>query len=577
MGIQISGLLSDSAFDWKDVVDKLIAVERVPVTNLETTQANNLSEITALGDITTALQELQDSVQAMRSSNVYDMRTVSSDSSTSTWKATSSNGTSLGSYKFEIQTLASTAALQGGADIGASLASSASDLGSLTISNLPIATAVTAGTFTVDGKQISVAATDSLKDVLDRITTATGATWSYDSTSDAITLAKGSGSLVLGAANDTSNFLAAMKLANNQTGTITSSGGLGTLKTTATLVQSGLRGAIAESALDAEGNGSFTVNGVPISYNVNTDTLKSVLDRITASAANVSASYDSANDRVVLTNKTTGDMGLSVSEASGGLLGVLNLTADGAKVPTLKSGTNAVFRVNDGDWLTSSTNTLASSAHGIAGLSVTVNSTGAQTLTIESDASSMGSYVEDFISKFNAVQDMIDTYTKTSVSGSKVTTSLLSGNREVQEWGRKLRTMAFQTLTGLTGSIDHIDDLGIDFDGTTSHLKIKDTAKLTDALTNSPDDVKAFFLSGSSGMVPKMYELITNLKSSGNKEQESLRSDNKAIDDQIDRLETRIATEQARLTKAFIAMLDAQSTAQSQSDALTNAFSSKSS
>ena len=65
-GIQISGLLSNSAFDWKAVVDQLVAIETIPITNLEKQQAKNTEKIEALGTLQTAMQDLKDSLQAMR-------------------------------------------------------------------------------------------------------------------------------------------------------------------------------------------------------------------------------------------------------------------------------------------------------------------------------------------------------------------------------------------------------------------------------------------------------------------------------------------------------------------------------
>ena len=64
----------------------------------------------------------------------------------------------------------------------------------LTVGAANFATAVTAGNFTVNGAQVSIATTDSLKDVFDKIATATSnaVTASYDSTTDKITLSSAS-------------------------------------------------------------------------------------------------------------------------------------------------------------------------------------------------------------------------------------------------------------------------------------------------------------------------------------------------------------------------------------------------
>ena len=56
------------------------------------------------------------------------------------------------------------------------------------------------------------------------------------------------------------------------------------------------------TAVNGSGDGSFKLNGVSIAYNVNTDTISSVLTRINDSSAGVTAAYDAVNDRFTLSN-----------------------------------------------------------------------------------------------------------------------------------------------------------------------------------------------------------------------------------------------------------------------------------
>src|SRR4051812_13500811 len=171
-GIQISGLLSNSAFDWKSVVDQLIAAESTPINRLKTEQTTNSDKVTAFSTIRTALSDLQDSVQAIRAGNLFAARDVSSDLNGTTWKSSSTTGAPIGDYKFDVQQLATSARLQGSGDIGAGL-SSTSNVAGLTLANLPTAVAITAGTFTVNGQAVTIALTDSLQDVFGKISTAT--------------------------------------------------------------------------------------------------------------------------------------------------------------------------------------------------------------------------------------------------------------------------------------------------------------------------------------------------------------------------------------------------------------------
>ena len=136
--------------------------------------------------------------------------------------------------------------------------------------------------------------------------------------------------------------------------------------------------------------------------------------------------------------------------------------------------------------------------------------------------------------------------------------------------------MAFGAIAGLTGTVQRLDNLGIDFDGTTSHLKIKSGEKLVAALADHPDDVHAFFLTPNTGLVSKMYTYLTKTMSADSAQQSNLRKENTAIDAQIATLQSRLDAERELLTTAFMQMLDAQSAAQSQTQTLTNMFFKKS-
>lgn len=575
-GIQISGLLSNSAFDWKTVVTELIAADSVPITNLQTEQTTNTSQLTALTSLQTDMTSLQTSLENLRSGDLFSARTVSSSNSSSTWQSTSASGATLGAYTFAVQHLATQAQTEGATGVGSGL-SATSVVSGLTLANLNVATAITAGTFTVNGQQVTIATTDSLQDVFDKISAATGGdvTTSYSPASssgtvkDGITLTSGSGKeVILGANNDTSNFLSVMKLANNDSPTTSSSAPLGTVVLSAPIASADLNTPL--TGLDSSGNGSVTVNGVAIDYNANTDSLSTLLARINQSGAGVSITYDSANNRFNVVNNNTGDVGMGLSDTSGTLLASMGLTS--ATGGTFVHGQNAQFTVNDGPTLTSASNTLDSSVTGISGFSVTVNSPTTETLQIQSNTASMQSAIQSMITAFNTVQTDITNDTQITTSGGTVKTSVLSSNQEVAGWASDLQNMAFDAVSGVTGSIQSLDNLGIGFTDTSGQLSITDSTKLANALTNDPQDVQNFFLSGSNGFVARMYGGLINQLSENTTDQNDLTQANTDLGTQITTLQSKLNDEQTQLTNSFISMLDAQSTAQSESTTLTNAF-----
>ena len=572
-GIQISGLVANSPFDWKSIVDKLIAADSIPITNLNKQKDTNSQKSTALDSLNTAMIALQDSLQSIRSGSVFSARSVISDTSNTTWASTSAQGAALGSYKFDVQGLATQAQILGKADIGQAL-SATSNVSGTTLATLNTATPISAGVFTVNGAQVTITTTDSLQNVFDKISTATGGnvTGSYDptaTTGDKITLTSASGNVVLSAVNDTSNFLQVMKLSNNGGPTVTSSSSLGVLRNTASLATTGLKTAL--TGLDPSGNGSFQINGVTINYNSNTTNFGLLINNINQSGAGVTATYDSANDRIALTNNNTGDIGIGLSDTSGNLLAALGLTS--ASGSAFTRGNNAQYTVNGGPLLSSMSNTLDSSSHGISGLNVTVNSKTVQTLTVQSDTTGSTAAIQDFLTKFNAVQSFIDTNTKITASGGPVSTAILSDNRDVQSWSSQLRKMAFGAVSGVNGSVQQLDNLGIDFDSN-GMLSIKDSGKLATALADRPNDVQNFFLTPGTGFVGQMYGFLTTLQTNDNRQKTNLSKANTDIDTQVATIQRRLDDERASLTTAFIAMQDAQSSAASQSQTLTNAFNS---
>ena len=68
-----------------------------------------------------------------------------------------------------------------------------------------------------------------------------------------------------------------------------------------------------------------------------------VIKRINDSQAGVSASYDSANDRFLLTNKATGDLGMALEDVTGNFLAATGLSSG-----TLTRGNDLLYTVNGG-------------------------------------------------------------------------------------------------------------------------------------------------------------------------------------------------------------------------------------
>lgn len=556
------------SFDWQTMVTQLIQADSAPVTALQAQVTTNQSQITALTSLQTDFTQLQTDSLALSNPTLFTSRTVAS--SDPSWNATAASGTAVGTYSIAISHLATASSRLGSQNIAAPL-SSTTNVSSLTLATLPVATPITAGTFTVNGQTVTIALTDSLQNAFDKINAATGGavTASYNPATDGITLANTNPSdptpIVLGAVNDSSNFLQVMQLANNGTNSISSANPLGAVSLSAPLAGANLKTAI--TAVDGSGNGSFSVNGVSIAYNINTDSLATVISRINASSAGVTASYNTTTNSVVLTNNSTGNIGLGANDVATspqiGLLGALGLTT----TSTLQQGQNALFTVNGGAPISSASNTFSSATLGIPGLTVTAGTATTQTISVAPNATAMTSAIQQFVTDYNTIQSAISTDTTiTTGANGKPVTAVLSNNPDIANLSSNLESTIFATVPGLTGTVKQLADLGLDFDAN-GQLSVTNTATLENALTNQGAAVSAFFTQPTTGMANSVYNYLTNVLSPSGPlavDSSTLTSSNTTLNTQITTLQAQLAQEQANLTTAFQAMQNAQTTAQSQ-------------
>ena len=445
------------------------------------------------------------------------------------------------------------------------------------ISGISVGRTLKAGFFTVNGQKITIATTDSLDDIFGKILGQTGVVASYSG--DQIHLASGA-PISLGASNDTSNFLQAMRLSGSGVASggfyevTTTAPGLSSPKTNVALNSSGLSGL---TPLTPGVEETLVINGESISYS-SSDTIQGVLNRINSSSAGVTAIYDLAAGQFSLTSKSTGNVGITVADTGSGTLGA----AMGLLGQTATLGEDATFTINGGGVLSSRSNILDETAHGIEGLSVTANKIGEQTLTVAGDFTAAKNSLNDFISKYNAVQNAIEKYTKVTVTGDKVSSAVLAGNRELSTLSRSLRTMLYQAGAGITGSVQRLSDLGINFSGIEPTISLTKSTDLESKLATAADDIAEYFSTSGTGLIDRIDTLLSGYVSDsgaaagGFKAQlDSITKQNTSLDKQIEDVERRLASQRSLLENSFIAMERAQSGFQQQSSYLAKTFSGK--
>ena len=573
MGLALSGLAS--GFDWKSIVDQLIEVSRAPQNRMRSEKAALSTKNSALNEVKGLLSSLKSSLSSLSSTEALQKKSATFRDTTTDWTASADVDAPSGTYQFTFVSEASAAKLTGAGGIATQLNPSTP------LSSLPVGRTITAGTFTVEGVQISINTTDTLDDVLANITAnVPGVTASYNAVTDQIDIIKGAGgSIAMGASNDSSNFLQAMRLSSGVS-PVTSSTTLSSPRLTGSIDSANLAGWSGTGVSD-----SIIINGESIDYNSSTDSIQTLLNRINSSSAGVTATYDLASGRFLLTNKETGNVGISVSDGmgAGGLAAAMGLTTG-----ALTSGADAVFSVNGGGNLTSRSNTLDETVHGISGLSVTANSIGTETVTVGSDTAAAKGAINSFIEKYNAVQNAIEKLTKITVDGEKVTSAVLAGNREMATISRELRRILYASGTDengdpLEGTVKRLSDLGIDFAGIENTISIKNSTTLDARLASNADDVIAYFATADNGLVDRLDDMLERLVSTSSTtpgtfqvQLDSISKQNKSLDKQIEEFERRLESQRSLLESSFIAMEKAQSGFQQQSAYLAKTFSGNS-
>ena len=567
LDLGVSGLASN--FDWRSLIDRLSEVERLPQRRLLQEQQTIQDRRTAYGSIATQLAVLHNRVKELNDPGLFDSR-VATSSDVEFATALVNARASLGSYAFQIIQRANSSVRQGLANLAKPLHNT-NDVSALVLSDASFSSPLKDGTFTVNGHQVSVASTDTLQAVFDRIHTATGSdvTATYDSSTDKITLTSASNAeIVLGSAADSSNFLQLARLSNNGTGTISSASALGSVLFGKSLAASNLGTAVTDGG---SGAGLFKINGVEIAYKANVDTLNDVLLRINDSTAGVSASYDSVNDRVLLTNKATGDLGIGLEDVTGNFL-----TATGLTGGTLQRGKDLLYTVNGSGQRSSHSNLITSDSSGIDGLSVNVLEAEDFTVEVTTDSSKIKKAITDFIDDYNKAQGRIETNTASSTDAKgTVTAGLLATEGDASSIASELRREVNSTFSFLNGTLKRLEGLGITSNGDNNNIALTDSDQLDDALAFNLTDIKELFTNETQGLAVRLDGFLERVAGDDGtlvEKQDLLTRQVGDIDEQITAQERQVQLSRNVLTQSFLAMEQAQARINQQLQFLNQRF-----
>jgi flagellar hook-associated protein 2 len=483
--------------DWRSVVDQLMQLDRVPQDRLRTQQTSITQQSTALDRIKGKLSTLQGSLADLAfSSSSASTRSTSvlnsiykeytggvlidsrvNQSPTATVTATSS--APLGLYEVEVTQMGSPYTV-------VSANTARTNVEKTLLKDLPLGAAITEGSIFIDGSEVTVGAG---KDIDPATMTVRDLIGYYDETEVPDTVPGffsgfsinaniTGGYLELSSSNpffvntsaDSSNLMKLLGLTASEV-----SGGptkyispvaLGNFSLNTKI--SDLANTLDDSALPLpDSSGSFKINGAQISW-TGSDTISSVVAGINSADAGVSASYSRVDGRLMLVSKEGGkpivfsdDVGnllqsLGVADAPGSS-SVLGLSKFSTSADNVASASGRAYEytvkkdgVQLGGKFQSVSDTLDLSEAGFEGVSVRVSETGRTTFSVASDSSAAFAKVKSFIDAYNAVRQDIEDSTKVTSVDGKVTTSVLSGNRDLMGVASSLRKFIFTPMTGPT-------------------------------------------------------------------------------------------------------------------------------
>jgi flagellar hook-associated protein 2 len=557
MSVTIGGTFS--GLNVSSIISAIIAADSIPITNLQSEDTTLTNKSSDLGSLGSSLGNLSVQLQNLNSTSLFNSLTATA-SNTGVGSATTTTGATSGTLNVNVTQLATTTVLTSGNSSGSYPDSkvTAPPSGNELVSNLLNESNTAGQTFTINGQQITLASTDVIDDgnpnstssVIGKINNSgAGVTASYNSTTGQISLSSSS-PIILGSASDTSDFLQQTELFNNGTDSVNSAIGIGRLNPDADLATAGLR--------TTPTAGTFTINGVPITYNAG-DSLNTLISNINSSSAGVTAIYDSYEDQVVLSSTQRGPQSITVANGTSNMASALRLSSSDSE---LDVGNSTLFTVGNSSTVRQSdSNVISSSALGVNGVTFTATGTGATQITIAPDVTTIAAAINAFISQYNSTQNVISSYTNVNTSDTSDSGSLAT-DTNLTFLAPELRQVTSGSVNN-TATIRMLSDLGIDTNANDNTLTDVDTTKLQAALTSEPDQVEALFNNPTSGLTTTVQSVLSAYNDSLNgvivNEQSEIKTEISYNQQQITRMQEQIATEQTTLENEFAALDEVES------------------
>lgn len=513
-----------SGIDFSDAVEKIIEAKRQPAISLEAKVTANQAKIEAYKELRSTLNTFRDALAHLRGAITVDGTGdvfKSKSTFTSTFRVDGQSPSAAGNL---VGATVTNAAAKGVHEIEVRRVAAAHKVGSQAFASVGTALGI-AGEFTIGGRTVTIAATDTLANVRDRInavnagSTASGVTASIVSVSAGenylvLTKDQAGSAMVLSEAGTALDDLGistdngatfANQLQAAQTARLTADG-LVDPDRFETAVQTSATASLASLFTPTNVNGTFTIGVTSVNYDASTDSLEDIANRINSLVPNVNATVvaDGLGFRL---DVTTTDPSLSVADTSG-LLADLGFNND----LVIERTSNQVKDLFAGVTL--------SLFQAEAGTKIKIE--------VEQDLSQAKDAVANFVTAYNAARRLINEHSLADpTTGAKGAESgVLFSDSTLGDIRSRLASAVGSGVAGVSNAFSVLAQVGVTFVDNASvadvldknTLKVDDT-KLNDALLNNADDVRRLFAfdfaSTSSNVAIVDYGANTAFSASG--------------------------------------------------------------
>lgn len=489
-GISFSGI--SSGIDTDSIISKLLQLEAIPIQRLQTQQAQLQSKQNLLAQFKSKVTAVSVAAGALNSASAFNpIGSNSSNKEVATVTATSDSVA--GTYDISVTKLAQANKISSTAQTDTTSALGFS------------------GKMTVNGKGITIEASDTLKTIATKINSA-----SANVTASVIDGGTGNAFITLTAKSTGAS--SEIQIADLD-GTVASSLGLanGALAYRETIMGGATSADFSSSTtalgsmlgFTGLGSQSFTLNGTAISVNLDTATLQTLASSINSSGSGAVASVRSVTENGVTVQKL--DLtGVTTYDDSDGVLQGLGILqkAYGNELVIAQDAEYEVDNVN----LTSSSNTITGIIPGATLTLLKANATTPETttITLSRDDSEIKKKIQDFATAFNSLVDYVKANTKFDTDTFQ--TGGLFGESVVQQVEAGLGNAVFGSITGLS-TYTNLTQLGFSFDSS-GKLEIDDT-KLSDAIGSNATAVGNLFRAIGTSTTTQLSYIASTSSSKG--------------------------------------------------------------